>query len=427
MSAGRHTESFAMSRIGKPMGELKMARIRCRSFWRRLATITLLMAGPLFADPALAAGRVLFRFENGRNFQGQVQKATIDRQGVAWIATYGQLFRVEHGRPQLVESSRSDERLLSVASGGERYAWLDSRIAPYGQFAIELFDLNRPGTMIAELESADLPRGFGALRFGNHGQSIVGVTALQDAEGLGGDFRYSFWNGDGQFRDSIVLSGRRISILGENGESLLLLGESSADSYVSKVTPGSKITQLWSVKGTFRKGVLETAGQVALLNPAQQIDEVQVIQSGKVIKVLKFQAPVHDLAITPDGSRGLVATGDGELKLIELHPGAVSVRQLPRLSILSRYYVSALRFINRDSVAVGVIQFYGHRPFERFYGGAVQVLKISGVGPFWGEQIFETAISQSEPATWSPALDVSYGSDTFAAYTPAAAIFVSIK
>ena len=81
-----------------------------------------------------------------------MQKATIDRHGVAWIATYRKLFRVEHGRPQLVESTRSDERLLSVAPGGERYAWLDSRKAPYGQFAIELFDLNRPGTMIAELD-----------------------------------------------------------------------------------------------------------------------------------------------------------------------------------------------------------------------------------------------------------------------------------
>ena len=123
----------------------------------------------------------------------------------------------------------------------------------------------------------------------------------------------------------------------------------------------------------------------------------------------------------------MVATGDGELKLIEIRSAAVSIRRLPRLSILSRYYVTAIRFINRDSVAVGVIQFYGQRPFERFYGGAVQVLKISGVGPFWGEQIFETAISQSEPATWSPALDVSYGSDTFAAYTPEAAIFVAIQ
>lgn len=427
MSTGRHIEALAISRIRSPAGELGMARLRCRTFWRKLAAITLLMAGPLSTDSALAAGRVLFRFEDGQDFEGQVQKATIDRHGVAWIATYGQLFRVEHGRPQLVESSRSNERLLSVASGGERYAWLDSRIAPYGQFAIELFDLNRPGTMIAELESADLPRGFGALRFGQYGQSIVGVTALQDAEGLGGDFRYSFWNGDGQFRDSIVVSGRRISILGENGESLLLIGESSADSYVSKVTHGSKVTQLWSVKGVFRKGVLETAGQIALLNPARQIDEVHVIQSGKVIQVLKFPAPVHDLAITPDGSRGVVATGDGELKLIELHPRTISVRRLPRLSILSRYYVTAIRFINRDSVAVGVIQFYGQRPFERFYGGAVQVLKISGVGPFWGEQIFETAISQSEPTTWSPALDVAYGSDTFAAYTPEAAIFVTIQ
>src|SRR5262245_33568213 len=111
MLAGRRLEALVMSRNGRPARERGTARVGCRRLWRNLAAITLLMDGPLFAVPAIAAGRVLFRFENGQDFQGQLQKATIDRHGVAWIATYGQLFRVEHGRPKLVDSSRSDERL----------------------------------------------------------------------------------------------------------------------------------------------------------------------------------------------------------------------------------------------------------------------------------------------------------------------------
>ena len=419
MSAGTHVEALAGSRMWKPARTSRNARVRGRTSYRELAAITLLVAGTLSTDPAFAARRVL-KFEDGRELQGQVQRATIDRQGVAWIATYRQLFRVVHDRPQLVESSPSRERLLSVAPGGERYAWLDSRIAPYGHFAIELFDLNRPGTLIRELTSSRLPRAFGALRWGRHGELMIGVTALQDSEGLGGEFLYTFWNRDGHLRQSMVLPGKRAAILGDRGQSLLLLGESSADSY------GIKAEQLWTVKGRFRKGVLGTTGQVALLNPAQRIDEVHVVQSGRA-KVLKFSAPVHDLAITPDGSRGVVATGDGEMHLVELGTGAVSVRQLPRLSILSRYYVTAIRFLRRDLLAVGAIQSYGPRPFERFYAGAVQVLKISGTRPSRSQRIFETAIRLPEPATWGPELEVTFGSDAFAAYTPAAAIFVKVQ
>jgi hypothetical protein len=401
---------------------MNMASIRYRMFCRNFTAITLLMAGPLSIDPALAAGRVLSRCEYGHNFQGQVQKATIDRHGAAWIATDRQLFRVAHEcKPVLVESSSSRDRLLALAPGGERYAWLDSRNAPYGQFAIELYDLNRPGTRIRELDSGELPRGFGALRFGLHAGSILGVTALQDPEGLRGKFRYTFWNRDGRFPSSIEVPGRRIRILDDSGQSLLLLGESSAELHQGKRLP------TWTVPGSFRNGVLGTSGQSALLNPAQRVNEVHVVQSGGVTKVLKFQAPVHGLAITPDGSRGAVATGNGELTLIEMRARSVSVREPRRLSISSRYYVTAIRFVNRDSIAVGAIQYYGSSPFERFYAGAVQVLKITGSGPSQVERIFETSIRLPVPATWSPELDVTYGSDTFAAYTPEAAIVVKLR
>jgi hypothetical protein len=133
---------------------------------------------------------------------------------------------------------------------------------------------------------------------------------------------------------------------------------------------------------------------------------------------------VYDLAITPDGSLGAVATGAGKLSIINLRPnmvGAVSVRQLPPMPILSTHYITAVRFIDRDSLAVGVIQAYGPRPWARFYAGAVLVLKTSG------EPTIQRAIELPEPATWSPALDVNFGSPIFAAYTPKSAIFVKIQ
>jgi hypothetical protein len=218
-----------------------------------------------------------------------------------------------------------------------------------------------------------------------------------------------------------VVPGKWIDILDENGQSLLLLRESNVESYRSKTVPN------WTVPGSFRKGVLGQAGQSALLNSAQRINEVHVVQSGRVTEVRRFRSPVHDLAITPDGSRGVVATGDGKLYLVEMRVGSVSITEFPPLSIQSRDYVTAIRFVDRDLIAVGAIQFYGSSPFERFYAGAVQVLEISRSGPLRAERVFEEAIRLPVSATWSPELDVTFGSGFLAAFSPEAAIFVKLR
>ena len=247
----------------------------------------------------------------------------------------------------------------------------------------------------------------------------MGVTALEDPEGLHGDFRYTFWSSEGRELETAVLDERRIGILNEQGESILLLGDSDAKAYRNDGA------FLWTAAGRFRNGTLARAGEVALLNPVDAIDEVHLVRSGHEEQVLTMADSVYDLAITPDGSLGAVATGAGRIHVIELKscPGkGCRLRRLPPLPVLSTHYVTSLRFISEHSLALGVIQAVGVGPSRRFYGAMVLVIKTTG-----GELQFRNSIELPEPATWSPMLDVTFGSPVFAAYTPASAMYVRLE
>jgi hypothetical protein len=404
-----------MSEAGRPGNERFRIR-RSASMWKSAAAL-LLLAGPLPLQPALAEGTVRFELEDGGGLPDSIRKATFDRRGNAWIATYRQLYRMDLGKPIPVASGGKNDRLLALAPGGERFAWLDSRKSSYGKFEVGLLDPSRPGTVIAELIPAEPPYGFGALSMGREGNLIVGATALEDPEGLQGAFRYTFWSSGGRLQGTTTVDGRRIRILDEGGEAVLLLGRSDVAAYRSDGTP------IWAFNGQFRKGALGRAGVVALLNPARRINEVYLIRSGYIEKILKMQEPVYGLAITPDGSLAAVATGAGKIVIVDLKScGSQSCpqRELPRLPVAGTHYVTDVRFLDRESIVVGVIQAAWAGRFRRFHAGAVLVIKTTG------ERRFQQSIELPDPATWSPSLDVTFGSPFFAAYTPNAAIFVEM-
>ena len=229
----------------------------------------------------------------------------------------------------------------------------------------------------------------------------MGVTALEDPEGLHGDFRYTFWSSEGRELETVVLDEHRIGIPNEQGASILLLGASEAAAYRNDGT------FLWTAAGRFRNGTLARAGEVALLNPVDAIDEVHIVRSGHEEQVLTMAESVYDIAITPDGSLGAVATGAGRIHVIDLRscPGKdCRPRRLLPLPVLSTHYVTSLRFVSEHSLALGVIQAAGVEPYRSFYGAIVLV-----IGTTRGELQFRNSIKLPEPTTWSPMLDVTFG------------------
>jgi hypothetical protein len=384
--------------------------------FRRAVAALLMLAGPHSSVPALAAPTVILELRAGEDFQGDIQRVTYDREGVAWIATPRQLFRAEHGDVKLVDSSDDNERRLVLAPGGGRYAWLSHHLASFGLFTIELLALDRPDKAIAHVYNEDPPRGFDTLFFSGQGSLLVGVSPLDNREGSWGGFLYSFWSQDGMLEGSVTLDGIRLGIVDEQGESIALLGESDAAAFARDGTP------LWTVAGHYREGALGSGGRIAVLNSAESIDEIRVIQYGRVTTI-GMQSPVYDVAITPDGTRAVVATSGGKLSLIELSSctdRACRTRQLPPLPILSSHHVTEVRFIDRDTLAVGVIQTVGAQPYASYFGCAVAVITTSG------EVRFRRSIDLPRPATWSPELDVVYGRGEFTAFTRSMAIVVAV-
>ena len=367
----------------------------------------------LFAVGQAFAADLILELKAGRDFQGEVRSASYDPRGIAWVATTYQLFRAENGRTRLVDSA-GDDRRIALAPGGERYAWLGSRGAHFGQFNVELKALEQPIETLRDLDAKEFPPGFGSLYLGSHGRLLVAIRPLQDLEGLRGEFGYAFFSGDGVKRGAVVRIGLRNAFLDDSGEAVLLLGESEVEAFAINGK------DLWHVAERYENGALANGGAVALLNPSGKRAQVHAIHRGVVTR-LAVPAPVRSLAITPDGTRAVVASDGGELSLIELdrcRAGNCPVRNL-RLPMLGAHRITDMRFINRNTIALGVLLATGLRTAWQYYGGSVVILSTTGAG-----NVVQRPIDVPLPATGGPKLDVTFGQPEFAAFTPSTALFL---
>ena len=394
-----------------------MPSVRSPAWWWVLKTVAFFVTGSLLAGAALAQSRVSYEFQAGRDFQGPLQNVVIDRAGHAWISTPRQLYKVEHGSPHLVDFGASSDTRLALAPAGELYAWLNGGSAPFGLFTVELRNLNRPTQKIAELRLADAPYGFDTFYVGGRGELLVTATPLQSAEGLRGEFLYVFWSSRGKELARVRLEGPRMGIADEAGDAILLLGESDAVAF-SKAG-----ARLWKLNGRFRKGALADGGTLALLNPARAVNEVHIVRHGTV-KIVSMPAPVHELALTPDGISGAVATDQGGLSFLSprsCDANSCKVTAIPALPVPRIHYISSVRFIDRKTVALGVFQATGTAANVKYETGAILAVTTSG------RVRFQQSIRLPQPAAWSPLINLNYGSPDFAAFTRNTAIFVRVS
>lgn len=400
-------------------------RLRARVFRRGCALAATVLLTQLVCActappiaPTSTKAILLADLRVGSDYRGPVSRIAFDASGDAWMATTDALYRVQDGKAEAADVAVGGRR-LALAPGGGVYTWLVYGDAPAGLFTVELWSI--PKQPMATLRLPEYPFGFGTLHLGGNGQLIVTATPLQDAEGLGGEFLYVFWSRDGHILSRAKLEGPRIAVMDVAGDALLLLGESDAVAFRSDGH------ELWRLNGRFRKGALAAKGTVALLNPAERsaINEVRVFENGQAT-TLTMSAPVYDLALTADGSEGAVGIGSSEIVLLS-PPTCNSTtckppRTLAGLSAgpASSYQITALRFVDDNTIAVGRIKEVGHAPPYSYPEGALAALTTSG------KVLIEMTVPLEQPATWSPTIDVSYGVPYFAAYTPHRVMLVKL-
>ena len=384
----------------------------CEHTW---ATRALFLAG-MFATLALPAEpRLVADLRAGRDYQGPVYSIAFEGAR-AWMATREKLYKVQDGRARVVDVAAGKYDRLALAPGGGIYARLVTGGVPGGLFRVQLVTIPQ-GREVGELRLTNLPFGAGELYLGGAGQLIVTVTPLDDREGLGGRFQYVFWSREGKKLSEIVLDGLRTGVVDAAGKALLLLGEKDA------ITLNNEGSKLWSLDGSFRNGALGKDGDVALLNPAQEnaIDEVHVVWDRRATTPIKMRSTVYDLALAADGSVGAIAIDKGELFFVsptscrEAQCTLKAVRQF----VHPNFLISAIRFVDAKTVAVGVIQHLGAGNWPRAAAFAVNTTS--------GDVLFKSNdIPLEQPAMWSPSIDASYGVPFFAAYTPHRALLVSV-
>lgn len=347
-------------------------------------------------------------FVSGTNYRGVANRATFDSTGRGWLATSRTLYELTGiGLREVADAGSTKERLL-LAPGGRVYAWLDYARAGHGFFTARVVDMARAhGTGVALTR---VSRGFSSLHLGDQGKIIVSVSPLGDPLSDHDEFRYDFWNTDGQSVDHVVLRGRRILVLAVDGTSVAMLGARDAVAY------DNAGVQLWSVRGYFRDAALAGRGQIALLNPEAkgQVDEVHVYRNGKFTTV-KMRSPVHGLALTSDGQRGAIAVDEGGVFVITpatCDGTRCQTSELPALQTGGSFFVSELGFIDSRTLAIATIDRAGtQRPFT--YPSAA--LHSVAVG---SRSRSSFPVTLTQPAPGMPLLGVTYGVRKVAVHTP---------
>ena len=391
-----------------------------RSYELWASTLSSILVGSVLLSFSMRAQPVDVReLQVGKDLQGPVQRVAFDTSGVPWITTTQSLYKYEHGTVSAIEKIGGSVSRIVLMRGGDLYARLTTGKA--GGFGVELRELRNPDRVVAALGTGSQPSGFDTLFAGPAGKVIVTAAALENLEGISGAFAYSFWTPAGNLLATKKLEGPRIGILDETGEAILLLGANDAIAFDKG---GS---ELWRVPGNFRNGVLAGRGHVALLNPAESIEEVHVVHASTnlAITVARMPGPVHEMTSTPDGSLAAIATNLGKVTLLETNScrdaKCSSSREMPSLPIGNTYYITSVKYIDRATVVLGVIEQTENPPNAKFGTGHVVVASVVG------KVLFDQRLALPPSAAWSPLLDVTFGERIFGAYTADRVFIVEVN
>lgn len=359
---------------------------------------------------AFSQGRVPLELRADRDYSGPTQRVVVDSASqVTWLATPSTLYEISDGVPRVVDKGPGDGAQLALAPAGGFHAWLVRGQAPGGLFTIQL--MAAPARRVAELKMEKFPYGFGALYLGAGGNLVVTATPLDDWQGLSGRFLYIFWNRDGKRLGDATLNGPRIGVVDPTGSAIVLLGETEVVAF------GAGGQEIWRLPGRFRKAALADGGKLALLNPAERerLGQVVIVRNGKAT-VTRIPTPVHDMALSPDGSRGVIVGDIGRYFHVEVD--SAEVKESAPLSMDGTFYITAARFLDEKTVVMGVAQ-RESKSSKRFTRGAVVAVGLDG-------QILLQRSIKIEDNTFAPLLGVTPGSRTFAAFTPQSTLILSV-
>ena len=366
----------------------------------------------VLANPELQ-GQIIWQLHGGKDFYGAVQKATIDSDGkVVYLATMANLYEVRNGNAQIIAEGPKKEARLALAPGGSVYGWLLPD-PPRRGFYVTLFDIS--GSKIGDLKLQDFPYTFSTLHLGLLGKLIVTASPLDDQEGIRGRFQFNFWNQKAEMLRKLVLNGRQIGIVDTNGETILLLGKEEAVAF------SASGKELWRLPGGFGKGGIAGGGRVALLNPSslERLNQVFIYRAGGEPVVVNMPTPVHDLALIPDGSLAVVVGDKG--RYFFLNPSTGNVREGKGLPLDGIFYITNLKFADKDTLAMGVLHRKGEPPKVTWPTGTILVIDLEG------KVVFQKELSIRQASSLDPTIEAVFGSRFIVGHTRETLLLIELR
>ena len=367
-----------------------------------------------FAQPR---GRVLWQLNTDKDYQGPVQRSVVDfENNVVYLAALTTLYGVREGRVEEISKRPEKEARLLLAPGGDVYAWLLPDSHGHGLFYIRLFNIS--GGSIAELRLRDFPYGFNAFYMGFKGRILVTASPLDDREGIGGRFQYTFWNRQGEMLKKITMDGQQTCVLDAAGTTILFLGKKEAVAY------SGRGDRLWGLPGRFRKAAVTREGGLALLNPSsrEEINQVHVYRGGSSPRIVRIDTPVHGLTLTPDGSSAVVVGDQG--RYFFLDPSTLTVqegRRLQSIGLEGVFYITNLRFVNPKMLAMGILHRQGEPPKATWPRSTILFMDREG------NVAFRTALEIRRATAFDPKVEVAFGSRFIVAYTEETALLIDLE
>lgn len=389
-----------------------------RTFWLLTLTASLALAVGLSAcatsEPGIRTVQPVWEIPTYPRLHSIVRRGAVDKKdNSVYLATPAALFRIHNSQVQALSEPPVKGAQLILAPGGAIYAWLIPVPKSQGLFSVRLMSLSND--LLAELLPEEQPPlGFATTFIGFQGKLLVTVSPLDDHEGLGGRFRYTFWDRHGKVRKSIVLNAFHSGVVDAKGTVILLLGPEEAAAY------SADGTRIWHLPGRFRQAAVSTDGRFALLNPAERkaIDRVVIFDGKKSVEVT-VPTPVHHLRIAPDTSFALVVGDRG--RYFHLNPASGQLIEGTPLPFEGFYTISDAELLDQNTIALGVLHRSGKPPGHSWPQGSVVVLDREGNIKFMKKWKIR------EPIAFLPALDVTYHDRYLIGFTEDDALLLDLQ
>ena len=341
-----------------------------------------------------------------------VQRAAIDRDpGTVHLATLTELYHLQNKAVKRVGEKPPPNGQIALADGGAVYAQLTPADGPVPLWHIKLASVS--GDTLATLRPETPPLGFGGIYLGYRGKLIVTVTAIDDWRGIRGRYRFTFWNLEGEILNTVIRPTREFGVVAADGSAFLLLGEKEATAY----SPDGAL--LWRLEGQFRKGAIARNGELALLNPSplELIQNVLVFTGAEEPTEVELPTPVHKLVLAPDGT---AVVGGDRGRYFFLDPQRGQIEEGARLPFDAELFLTDLAFVDRDTLAIGVLQREGKPPSHKWSRGGLAVITRDG------DVLVKQEFPIRKQISSRPAVEATFGLPFVVAFTLDEAVHIEL-